>query len=182
VKIASKLRKNTINNADRGQVGYTEVHHRTCRNTPRMAHGCHNTLQFWHEQTGVLCLSSPVHRVLSLCLRNPRPAARHPVAALQTGNSTVSQTAPRDPTGQGTIGKSELHSTPRVRQNIRTKTRISAGDRFPNTLAHVFVHQQHPLGSGLGGHRPGLDMKAERKITSHKEWSPEHPAHTQSLT
>ena len=113
---------------------------------------------------------------------NPRPAARHPVAALQAGNSTVSQTALRDPTGQGTIGKSELHSTPRVGQNIRTKTRTSAGDRFPNTLEDVFVHQQNPLGSRLGGHKPGLDVTAKRQITSHQVRSPEHPAHTQSLT
>jgi len=83
--------------------------------------------------------------------RNPRPAARHPVAALQAGNSTVSQTAIRDLTGQGTIGKSELHSTPRIGQTIRTKTRTSAGDRFPNTLEEVFVHQQNPLGSGCDG-------------------------------
>lgn len=101
--------------------------------------------------------------------RNPRPAARHPVAALQAGNSTVSQTALRDPTGQGTIGKSELRSTPRVGQNIRTKTRTSAGDCFPNTLEDVFVHRQYPLVSGLGGHRPGLDVTANRKITSHEE-------------
>lgn len=101
--------------------------------------------------------------------RNPRPAARHPVVALQAGNSTVSQTARRDPTGQGTIGKSELHSTPRVGQNIRTKTRTSASDRFPNTLEDGFVHQQNLLGSGLGGNRPGLDVTAKRKLTSHEE-------------
>jgi len=86
--------------------------------------------------------------------RNPRPPARYPVTALQAGNSTVRQTALGDPTGQGTIGKSELHSTPRVGLNIRTKTRTSAGDRFPNTLEDVFVHQKNPLSSGLGGHRP----------------------------
>jgi hypothetical protein len=101
--------------------------------------------------------------------RNPRPAARHPVAALQVGNSTVSQTALRDPTGQGTIGESELHSTPRVGQTIRTKTRTSTGDRFPNTLEDVFIRQQNPPGSDLGGHRPGLDVTAKRKITSHEE-------------
>ena len=100
---------------------------------------------------------------------NPRPAARHPVAALQAGNGTVNQTARRDPAGQGTIGKSELHSTPRVGENIRTKTRTSAGDRFQNTLEDVFVHQQNPLGSCLGGHRPALDVTAKGKITSHGE-------------
>jgi len=149
-------------------------------------HSSHDTAATTHFSSDMNKLVSYATRlpctVYSLCAAESKAGCTTPSSCSAGRKQYSKPDCSSWPHGSGDYRQKRITQQAKSRANIRTKTRTSAGDRFPNTLEDVFVHQKNPLGSGLGGHRPGLDVTAKRQITSQQERSPEHPAHTRWLT
>lgn len=130
MQIASKLRKNTINNTGRQQVGYTEVDPRTWRNTGQRQCAC--SLLTWH-MAATAHFSCDMNKLVSYATRLPCTVGLCAVES-KAGCTTHSSCS----TGRKQSARL-LFMTPRVR-GLSAKANYTARQESGKTLEQRLEH------------------------------------------